>query len=152
MPHSHPLNVELRCLSRKMLRALFSTARHREIERTVGTNGWILAYIGDQSDRDVFQKDLEKEFAITRSAASKNVDALVRGELLARESVPYDARLKKLVLQKRGEEILTLMRKNNAELEQKLTSGFSQRELSELRGYLERLSKNLETALEETSC
>ena len=149
MTSVHPLNVELRCLSRKMLRVLFSTGRHQEIERAIGTNGWIIAYIGDHGDRDVFQRDLERDFAITRSTASKNVDLLVKNGIIERQAVDYDARLKKLVLKERGEEILQLMHSNNAELEARLTAGFSPKELAEFRGYLERLSQNLENTTEE---
>ena len=149
MPDAHPLNVELRCLSRKMMRVLFSTARHQEIEKAIGSNGWIIAYIGDHGDRDVFQKDLERDFAVTRSTASKNVDLLVKNGYIERQSVSYDARLKKLVLTKRGEEILSLMRSNNAELEKRLTRGFDEKELSGLRDYIERLSRNLQIIPEE---
>ncbi len=149
MSSDHPLNVELRCLSRKMLRELFSTAHHQEIEKAIGSNGWIIAYIGDHGDRDVFQKDLERDFAVTRSTASKNVDLLVKNGFIERQSVDYDARLKKLVLKKQGEEILSLMRSNNAELESRLTQGFDEKELSVLRGYIERLFQNLKTIPEE---
>ena len=62
-----PINVRLRCLSRQMLRLLFSTSRHHEIEKLIGSNGWIIAYIGDHKDRDVFQRDLEKEFGLSKS-------------------------------------------------------------------------------------
>ena len=43
-------------------------------------------------------KCIEKEFDITRSTASKNVDLLVENGYILREPVDYDARLKKLVL------------------------------------------------------
>ena len=144
-----PINVELRCLSRQMMRRLFSTNRHHEIERIIGSNGWIIAYIGSHRDKDVFQRDLEREFMITRSTASKNVDLLIKNGFITRQSVDYDARLKKLVLEKRGEDVLSIMQSNNTELEKAVTKGFSEKELSELRGYIERLSKNLDDIPEE---
>lgn len=147
-----PINVRLRCLSRQMLRLLFSTSRHHEIEKLIGSNGWIIAYIGDHKDRDVFQRDLEKEFGITRSTASKNVDLLIKNGFIKRQSVDYDARLKKLILEKRGEEVLSLMRNNNADLEKAITKGFSEKELLELCGFIERISDNLNNIPEEKQC
>ena len=113
------------------------------------SNGWVIAYIGDHPDRDVFQRDLEKEFGITRSTASKNIDLLEQKGFIERRRVDYDARLKKLVLTKKAEDILAIMKSNRELLESKLTSGFTDEELSALHSYIQRLMANLETDPEE---
>lgn len=144
-----PLDIELRCISRKLIRELFSTSRHQQIESEIGTNWWILGYINRNSDHDVFQKDLEKEYNVSRSTASKNVDFLIRNGYLSRESVDYDARLKKLVLTDKAEKVLDLMKKNGEDLNRKVTRNFSEKELEEFRSYLHRISENLDIISEE---
>ena len=141
---------EIRCLSLKIARSVFSTGRHKEIERMTSSNGWVIAYIGDHLHRDVFQRDLEREFGITRSTASKNIDLLEKNGFIERQKVDYDARLKKLVLTKKSEDILALMKTGREELEAKLVKGFSEEELNTLHSYIQRLMANLETNTEET--
>ena len=114
------------------------------------SNGWVIAYIGDHFHRDVFQRDLEREFGITRSTASKNIDLLEKNGFIERQKVDYDARLKKLVLTKKSEDILALMKAGREELETKLVKGFSEEELNTLHSYIQRLMANLETNTEET--
>lgn len=144
-----PIDVEIRCVSRQIIRELFSTSRHRKIESEIGTNWWIIGYIDRNRGHDVFQKDLEKEFSVSRSTASKNVDLLIRNGFISRENVDYDARLKKLVLTDKANEILDLMKKNDEELENRITKNFTEMELCDLRKYLHRISENLETIQKE---
>ena len=42
-----------------------------ELMKISAANGYILFYLHDNKDKDVFQKDLEEYFSITRSTASK---------------------------------------------------------------------------------
>ena len=113
-----------------------------------GSGGWIISYIAENYNRDVFQRDLEKEFDITRSTASKNVDLLVENGFIEREPVDYDARLKKLVLTEKATEVFKIMRNDRATLESQMLKGFSDEEKAQLRSFLKRLSSNLETGEE----
>lgn len=110
-----------------------------------GSGAWIIAYIAENSYRDVFQRDLEKEFDITRSTASKNVDLLVENGFIVRTPVDYDARLKKLVLTEKAKEVFKIMRNDRAALEAQMLMGFSDDEKKQLRGFLKRLASNLDT-------
>ncbi len=115
-----------------------------------GSNSWVIAYIGDHSGTDIFQRDLEKEFGITRSTASKNIDLLERDGFIERQRVDYDARLKKLVLTKKSENILNLIKADREKMETALLKGFSDEEFVALQNYIQRLITNLETTTEET--
>ena len=53
-------------------------------------------------DRDVFQKDVEEAFHITRSSVTSAVQLMEKKGYITRRSVPCDARLKKLALTDRG--------------------------------------------------
>lgn len=144
-----PIGLELRRLSLRMSRYMEAHSNCKRIEELTGANSWIIAYIGTQDGRDVFQRDLEKNFGITRSTASKTVDAMVRKGFVERQSVDYDARLKKLVLTEKALGILDLMDRDKRNVEKMLTAGFSEKEKEELHGYIVRITRNIENCSED---
>ena len=60
------------------------------------------------------------------------------------ECADHDARLKRLILTERSEAIVSMMEADASRTEKKLTAGFSEEELCALRGYLDRMIKNME--------
>ena len=78
-----------------------------KVDEKAGINrmqGWIIGYLYRHSEEDVFQKDVEAEFQIARSTASGILQAMEKKGLITRESIPRDARLKRLVLTEKGME------------------------------------------------
>ena len=140
------IGIDLRCLSNLTLRFMENKANKKYVDNITGTNGWIIGYISDHRDRDVFQRDLEEEFSITRSTSSKVVNLMVKKGLIVRESVPQDARLKKLVLTGKALDIAKLMEQDGENLEKTLRKGFSEEEIETLHSYLVRVKKNLSEA------
>jgi DNA-binding MarR family transcriptional regulator len=140
------IGIDLRCLSNLTLRFMENKANKKYVDNITGTNGWIIGYISDHSDRDIYQRDLEEEFSITRSTASKVVNLMVRKGLIVRQSVTHDARLKKLVLTDKALDIAKLMDQDGENLEKTLRQGFSDDEIETLHRFLERLKKNLSEA------
>ncbi|MBP1569299.1 MAG: winged helix-turn-helix transcriptional regulator [Oscillospiraceae bacterium] len=139
------INTELRILSRNINNYFINYGNNKKVDKMTGSGAWIIAYIAENGYRDVFQRDLEKEFDITRSTASKNVDLLVENGFIVRTPVDYDARLKKLVLTEKAKEVFKIMRSDRATLEEQMLRGFSDEEKKQLRGFLKRLASNLDT-------
>ena len=102
---------DVRILSHQIHRWIENAPNKKKIDSVTGANAWIIGYISDKTDNneDVFQKDLESCFEITRSTASKVVNLMVEKGLIERQSVPWDARLKKLVLTDRAREVNKLI-------------------------------------------
>ena len=138
------INTELRIISRNINNYFINYGNRKKVDKMTGSGGWIISYIAENYNRDVFQRDLEKEFDITRSTASKNVDLLVENGFIEREPVDYDARLKKLVLTEKAKNVFKIMRNDRADLETQMLKGFSDEEKKQLRVFLKRLSANLE--------
>lgn len=134
---------EIRVLSNMIHREISNSPGMKKVERVTGTNAWIIGYIAQQGTRDVFQRDLEQKFGITRSTASKVVNLMVQKGLIVREKVPGDARLKKLVLTERSLEMLDVMDKEFQSLEDALAGGFSKEELDQFFGYIHRMKNNI---------
>ena len=138
------INTELRIISRNINNYFINYGNRKKLDRMTGSGGWIISYIAENYYRDVFQRDLEKEFDITRSTASKNVDLLVENGFITREPVDYDARLKKLVLTEKAKDVFKIMRNDRASLEEQMLTGFSDEEKLQLRAFLRRLASNIE--------
>ncbi len=144
-----PIGMELRRLSLCMSRYMDAHSSCKKIEELTGTNSWIIGYIGARKNSDVFQRDLEKAFGITRSTASKTIDAMVVKGFVNRVGVDYDARLKKLVLTEKALGIAGLMEEDGAKMESALLSGFSDEERRQLRGYIARMTENIKACSED---
>src|SRR5690606_32706222 len=71
-------------------------------ESLTGMQGWVLGYLKGNTERDIFQRDLEKEFNIRRATVSGVLQLMERNGLIVREPVEHDARLKKISLTEKG--------------------------------------------------
>lgn len=138
------IHVELRSLTHRIHRFFQNSPNKRAVDSVTGTNSWIICYLANHEGRDVFQKDIEKEFDITRSTASKVIDLMEQKGLVERQTVPHDARLRKLVLTDKSRQLVNLISEDKDNLEKTLTKGFSEEEKAALAGYIFRMRKNLE--------
>lgn len=110
------------------------------------SNGWIIGHLCkmEEQGRDVYQRDLENDFGITRSTASKVLKLLEKKGMIERVSVSHDGRMKKLLLTEKSRELGRQMHKEFTRAEKQLTTGFSEEELETLCGFLDRIQNNLE--------
>jgi DNA-binding MarR family transcriptional regulator len=105
----------------------------------------IVSFIAKEStERDVFQKDLEQKFDIRKSTVTGILNTMERDGLLLRETVPYDARLRKMILTDKA-----LQAKKNSEqvidtVENQLSKGLTEEEIATFLTILEKISKNAE--------
>lgn len=139
------IGSEIRVLSNLIHRRVENAPNKKKVDRITGANAWIISYISEQNEknRDVYQRDLEHQFGITRSTASKVVNLMVQKGLIERQSVPEDARLKKLVLTERAYEVHNLMMQDFDVIERTLAMGFSAEELENFFDYMHRMQDNL---------
>ncbi len=95
MEHHRKIGLAVRMLSIQIGRFVDSVSD----KNITGLQGHILSFIRRNSRKsDVFQKDVENEFGIRRSTATGILQSMEKNGLLTREAVPYDARMKKIVL------------------------------------------------------
>ena len=105
-----------------------------------GTQSRILHYIAMESKkRPVFQKDVEEEFDIRRSTATEIMKLLEKKQLIQRESVECDGRLKKLILTEKAQELEKVMCSKIKQMEQELSDKLTKEEHTQLIYLLEKL-------------
>ncbi len=138
------IGFELHRSSRIVKRYMDNDASKRYVEKMTGTHGWAIGYFYNNRHRDVFQKDFEKEFNIRRSTASKILSLMESNDLITRESVDYDARLKKIVLTEKALELQSVVDNAFTRMETKIKEGITEEELDVFFRVLEKVNKNLE--------
>ena len=143
MENRRYIGREIRALDNLIKRFIDNQMNSAQITRITGSNGWIIGYLRDHSGKPVYQRDLEAEFNITRSTASKVVNLMEEKGLVRRESVPEDARLKKLTLTPKAVELGKVMERNREVVEARIVKGFTDEELDQLYSYIERIKKNV---------
>ena len=112
-------------------------------EQASDKNSLIIGFIADKGSTPVFQRDIEEAFMLRRSTVSNMIKLMEKKGYITRESVSYDARLKKLVLTEKAKElnrqILDLLKEN----EQRIKKNISDEELSTFIRVLRKIQRNL---------
>lgn len=100
---------------------------HQEESELTNMQKRVLHYILFQSlKKDIYQKDIEKEFQIRRSTATGILQLLEKNGFVIRETVEWDARLKKLVPTAKAEGVREEILSNIRYMETILKQGISQ--------------------------
>ena len=94
--------AQIRRVDNLIFRKINQFSRENEVEQATPMHGWIIEYLYRHLDTPVFQRDIEREFSITRSTVTNILQLMERKGYIARRSVPQDARLKQLVLTEAG--------------------------------------------------
>lgn len=94
--------AQLRRVDNLIFRKIGLIARTNGVEAVTPMHGWIMEYLYRHSETPVFQRDIEREFSITRSTVTNILQLMERKGYIERQSVPQDARLKRLVLTEKG--------------------------------------------------
>ena len=104
----------------------------------------VMGYLFENQGRDVFQKDLEKEFSVRRPTATNMLKRMEKQGLITREAVPGDARLKKLILTPKAIEFSNRIKKKTHDFEKKLTEGLTDEEIEAFLSVINKIKKNME--------
>lgn len=143
MPKQRMLAKEIHRLDIAIGRCLAQAYQAQQMEDVTCTNARIIRFVNEHPERDVYQRDLEKEFGITRSTASRVLMLMEQKGLIERHGVKEDARLKKLVLTEKSKSISAAMRENGRNMDTRLLQGFSEEEQKQLYGFLDRMLANV---------
>ncbi len=120
-----------------------NTAKIHADEMT-GTHGWAIGYFYHNRHKDIFQKDFEKEFDIRRSTASNILSLMEKNGLIIRQSVPDDARLKKILLTEKAVEIHEKIEESFSKMEKDISQGISEEEMEAFLVTVDKIRNNIE--------
>ena len=134
---------EIKIVSNLIKRSISKTPVFSNLQDMTGTHGWIIKYLYENQDRDVFQRDLETEFSVRRSTITGIIQLMEKNGLIVRQSVETDARLKKLVLTEKAVNLHHMVEETIAEVELKLGEGITQEELTVFYRVMDKIRNNL---------
>ena len=131
------VGFEIRVLSNLIYRRINQMSA-QEGETLTANQDWVLHFLIQSQGRDI-----EKEFSIRRSTASRTLQLMERNGYIRREPVSYDARMKKLVVTEKGAEARERMIDRLNRFEAELQSGISRDELNQLTRTIRKLEENI---------
>lgn len=91
-------------------------------------NHWVVDYLYNNRHRDVYPRDIEEEFLITRATVSKMLNLMEKKELIVRENTPEDGRMKKIRLLPAGVQLRKDAMVIRDQIEEQLRSNLSPEE------------------------
>ena len=95
--HFH-IGPQVHKMDRSISKLLEARVKAEGLDEVTLMHGWILRYLYEHQDAEIYQKDIEKYFGICRSGVTNIIQALEKKGLVCRASVASDARLKKVML------------------------------------------------------
>ena len=148
MGHHNTIGYTIRLIHNRVHKTMEAKRMENEGNLT-GMQGWTLGFLRKNAARDIYQKDIEAEFSISRATASNMLACMERKGLIKRIAVEHDARLKKIVLTEKADRIVERADTDMREMEQKLIEGMSERDVAEFHRLLDLVMKNISVGKED---
>lgn len=136
------IGAEIKSLQNMLLRQIEKQGTELGKERPSGPGLFLLKFLRDNKDKDVFQRDLEKALGTTKSTCSKVLSGMEEKGFVRRVSVA-DARFNKICLTPLGEEVVKIADRHMEEFEAKLRIGLTDEQLATFFACIDRMKKNL---------
>ena len=75
---------EFKSLSNMIARRMHDISRSRSFEGITGITSWIIGFLTISEGKNIYQKDIEREFCLTRSAVSQALTQMESKGLILR--------------------------------------------------------------------
>ena len=136
------LGKGIHILSRQLKREMdFKLAKYG----ITGVQSAMIGFIYDESiKKDVFAKDIEKNFDIRRASIAGMLQNMEKNGLIKRETVGNDARLRRIVLTQKALKIRKEVEKNIRKVEKQAMEGLTKEEVKKYVELTKKMSTNLE--------
>lgn len=95
-------------------------------------------------EKEIYQKDIEEELNIRSASVSTLLKKMEAKDIIRREKVPYDDRLKKILPTSQTVEMKEQVKRHVSLLERRLTAGITLEELKVFSDVLKKMQENME--------
>lgn len=135
---------EVRTLNNLIKRHVRNSEVTQKIESASGVHGWVIGYLYDHRDRDIFQKDFEEAFQIRRSTATEIMKLMEKNGLIVREKMESDGRLKRIVLTERAISFHEAFSAYIEAFEKELAAGIPEEDLNTFFAVIGKIKENID--------
>ena len=104
----------------------------------------IIKFILNNSNKEVFQRDIENKFEIRRSTTTGILNTMEKNNLIKREISKLDKRQNKIVLTSYGKELFLKIERDISKLENRIVNNISKEELNIFFNVIDKIINNLE--------
>lgn len=139
------IGLEIHRTSKRIHRYIASMSSMEYANEMTGMHAWILRFLYEHREEEVFQKDIEKRFDIRRSTATGLLQLMEKNGLIYREPVSYDARLKRIIMTEKAASIHASVESKIDSMERQISRDLSPEEIETLSCLLEKIRNNLRT-------
>ena len=127
-------------------------ATHKEFEklqmqyindRTVAAHGWMIGYLYDHRDEEIYQKDLERKFQMAPSTMTMILQSMQAVGYIERSPVAHDARLKRIAVTEAGEAFHKQALENLKTLEARMVKDIPSEDMAVFRRVYDQMIANI---------
>ena len=148
MKDRHSINeqvgFEIHRTEHMMSRRLEAGVKAEGIDEITLSHGWIIRFLYENRERDIYQKDIEKYFLVGRSTVTNSIQLMEKKGLVRREFVECDARLKKVLLTEKGIQSHETIENMIAEMNSGILEGIDEQEAQVFLKVILRIRENIE--------
>jgi DNA-binding MarR family transcriptional regulator len=137
------IGFEIRTLANLLKREIYLTEK-LENDNSTNLHGVMIEYLVINQDKDIYQKNLEDEFAMRRSTATRMLQLMEKNGMIRRVQVSKDARMKKIILTQKAMESHQYFMNSRLKIEKKIRKGITDGELETFFLVAEKIKANLE--------
>lgn len=137
------VGYQLKALDHMFRRKMQAMMRQNGFEDMSMMNGWIIEYLARNEGKDIFQKDIEKNFKVGKSSIAGTLKTMEEKGYIVRQAVAGDARLKRVCLTDKGRTYTHKMEQGREEMEQKVCEGLTKEEISLFFQIIKKMQDNL---------
>ena len=140
---------EIHRLEHMMSKILELKVKEAGVDEVTLMHGWIMGFLYENRERNVYQKDIEKFFHIGRSTVTNTIQIMEKRAMIRRESVEWDARLKKVLLTEKGIETHETMKSLIDELNEGILDGIEEKDTDIFLNVLYQIRDNVEKKMKK---
>ena len=143
MEHKEALGWEIKRMSNKISCFIGDELTKAGFDEIMVTHSWILGFLCHQSERAVYQKDIETRFGMPRSTVANVMKQFEQMGYITRQSDEKDTRLKRIMVTDKGREVQEEIMKSIASINEKMEEGIAEEEKHVLRNIFDKISDNM---------
>ncbi len=138
------VGFEIHRTAHMMTRRLEAGVKAQGIDEVTLPHGWIIRFLYENRERDIYQKDIEKYFLVGRSTVTSSIQLMEKKGLIRREFVESDARLKKVLLTEKGIRTHETIEAMITELNSGLLEGVDEKDTEVFLQVIRKIKENIE--------
>ena len=143
MQNKKHIGFEVRRISNLIKRNIDNAMSGKNFEKLTGMQGRVIGYLCHNTNKEIFQKDIENELSIRRSTATAMLQTMEKHGLIKREAVESDARLKRIIPTDKAIKRHKVFEAEIERVEKQVLLGISKDEAATLFNILDKIKSNL---------